>query len=191
MSGWLIAAYGGYLVWLLAGLADFACHRRTDLPHTSGLAESVLHLVQLSILGAGVCLALAFQIGTSVLAVLCLLVAAHAVVGYMDTRVAWPRREIRPSEQHVHSVLDMAPIIALAAVIAVQRDVITTPDWTLRLRDPALPLSAWASVLLPPLALCWLPALAELRAAMKAGRRDAAGAAPPSGAAVAHPAGLR
>lgn len=191
MSGWLVAAYAGYLAWLLAGFTDFACHRRTDLPHTSGLAESVLHIVQLSLLGLGICLALAFEIDTPVLAALCLLVAIHATVGYLDTKVAWPRRDIRPAEQHVHSVLDMAPIVALAAVIALNLYAITGPAWRLRLREPALPLSAWALVLGPALVLCWLPALVELRAAWRAARRGAAAAAPPSGAAAAHPTALR
>ena len=189
MSGWLVAAYAGYLAWLLAGFADFACHRRTDLPHTSGLAESLLHLAQLSVLGAGICLGLAFEIDTPVLVTLCLLVAVHAGVGYLDTRVAWPRRDIRPFEQHVHSVLDMAPIIGLAAVIALHLDAFTSPALQWRWRDSPLPLSVWASVLLPARALCWWPALIELRAAWRAARRDAGTAVPGSGAAVAHPTG--
>ena len=42
-----LLAYCGYLLWLLAGTGDFACHRRTDLPRTSGVAESFAHLLQL------------------------------------------------------------------------------------------------------------------------------------------------
>ncbi|MBN8768995.1 MAG: hypothetical protein J0I01_12465 [Stenotrophomonas nitritireducens] len=45
-------AYAGYLRWLLAGCADFACHRRSDLPHTSGLPESLLHVLQMAPMGA-------------------------------------------------------------------------------------------------------------------------------------------
>jgi hypothetical protein len=55
-----VALYLGYLVWLFAGLGDFLCHRRTDLPHTSGLTKSALHLPQLATIGAGVVLMLAF-----------------------------------------------------------------------------------------------------------------------------------
>lgn len=44
-------AYGGYLLWLLAGCLDFACRRRTQLPQTSGLRESAFHLAQLALLG--------------------------------------------------------------------------------------------------------------------------------------------
>jgi hypothetical protein len=30
-------------VWLGAGVADWWCHRRTDIEHTAGTGESVIH----------------------------------------------------------------------------------------------------------------------------------------------------
>lgn len=40
-----------YLLWLLAGTADFLLHRRSGIEATSGLRESSLHLVQIALLG--------------------------------------------------------------------------------------------------------------------------------------------
>ena len=38
-------------VWLLAGLADWLCHRTAHIECTSGVFESVLHLVQFALVG--------------------------------------------------------------------------------------------------------------------------------------------
>jgi hypothetical protein len=45
-------------VWLLAGLADYLCHRATNIETTSGVRESMLHLVQFGLVGIPVTLAL-------------------------------------------------------------------------------------------------------------------------------------
>lgn len=162
-GGW---AYAGYLAWLAAGFLDFAQHRRTDLPHTSGLRESSMHALQLGLLGGGVLAWLAFAPGPGLLAVLAALVVAHAVAGYVDTRTAFGRRTITPLEQHLHSVLDMAPWIALGAIVLVQGGADRAAGWALR-REPA-PAPLWLALLLPPLALCVLPWLHEFRAALRA-----------------------
>lgn len=160
--------YGGYLVWLLAGAGDFLCHRRTDLPHTSGLAESRLHLLQLAVIGAGLVLWLAFAPSLSMLIVVLALVCAHAVFGYLDTRRAFARRIISPLEQHLHSILDMAPIIAFGLLLGSEWSEVWHRGRPLAMRDPPFAPSIWMSVLLPALPLCVLPALLEFRAARRA-----------------------
>ncbi|HEY0335099.1 MAG TPA: hypothetical protein VGC74_15555 [Stenotrophomonas sp.] len=106
-------AYAGFLFWIIAGLSDFALHRRSDLAHTSGLAESSLHLVQLGLIGGSVAAWWALAPSWGAWCVAAALVLAHAVVGYLDTRSAYGKRAIVPLEQHVHSVLDAAPWIFL------------------------------------------------------------------------------
>lgn len=158
-------AYGAYLLWLLAGCLDFACHRRTDLPHTSGLRESALHLAQLALLGLALCLGLALRIGPAVLAALAALVAAHALLGYLDTRQAYGRRDIRPIEQHLHSVLDLAPVAALWWAWTWYE-----PSAGIALREPAPSPALWIAVLAPALVLCVAPAWLEWRASLAAAR---------------------
>lgn len=140
-----------YVLWLAAGTLDFHFHRRTDLPHTSGLRESTLHGVQLGLVGAGV-LAWLLLADTRALAVLlAVLAAAHAVAGYLDTASADRRRRISPAEQHVHSVLDVAPWLFVLWVAHHAE-----PVWALRW-NPA-PAQDWVLTLLPAMvvALSWL-----------------------------------
>lgn len=175
-ESWL--AYGGYLLWLVAGLGDFLCHRRTDLPHTSGVAESASHLIQLALLALAIVIGLAFEMGRAIALLLCVLVIVHAAVGYWDTRVAFKRRRVvAPLEQHIHSVLDMAPWISLAWVLVTTWPAAAGDGWGLALRRPALPLALWLAVLLPAGVLSVVPALLEFNAAWKA--RHEPRAAPP------------
>ncbi len=164
-GGW---AYAGYLAWLAAGSLDFIQHRRTDLAHTSGLAESHWHAVQIGLLGGGVLAWLALAPGLGLMAALSLLAAAHALAGYLDTRTAFGRRTIPPLEQHVHSILDMAPWIALAGVVIAQGGQAREAGWPLAWA-PAPPV-LWLALLLPALLLCVLPWLGEYRAALRAQR---------------------
>ena len=164
---WL--AYGGYLFWLTAGLADFLCHRRTDLPHTSGVPESFTHLLQLALLGVAIVVGLAFETGRATTLAIVALVALHALVGYWDTRIAFRRRRVLlPIEQHIHSVLDMAPIIALGWMVARSWPAAVDGGWHVEARIPAVPTVAWIAVLVPAVVLCAIPALVEFRAALAA-----------------------
>jgi hypothetical protein len=162
-------AYCLYVAWLVAGFGDFLCHRRTNLPRTSGVAESALHLLQLMLLGAGLLIGMAFAVTPLIAVVLLALVLAHAAAGYLDTRTAFLRRRvILPIEQHLHSVLDMAPIVALASLSIATWPAAVDGGWAATLRTPALPWTLWCAVLLPAAVLCVVPALLELRAAVVA-----------------------
>jgi hypothetical protein len=155
----------GYAIWLLAGLADFHCHRRAGLTGTSGVAEARLHLLQIGLLGVATVLVLAFRPGLGLTGVVAILVVAHAIVAYFDTRTAYGVRPITPFEQHVHSILDLAPWIALG-VLATRR-VDEGMGLGLSLRTPALPAALWLAVLLPSAMCCALPAALELWASIR------------------------
>lgn len=159
-------AYAGYLSWIAAGMADFALHRRSDLPHTSGLAESRLHLLQLVVVGTGLFIwwALAPNWGAWSLAAAC--VVLHAFFGYADTRSAWHRRDIVPLEQHIHSVLDFAPWLFLAWY-ASQIDV---PGAALRWQPRPWSVWLWLGI---PAAGAGLMALKEFHAAWRVARTPA------------------
>jgi hypothetical protein len=75
-------AAGVYALWLAAGWLDFHFHRRTDLPHTSAMRESLLHGVQLLLIGSGVLAWLLLENTLSLVTFLALLVLAHAIAGY-------------------------------------------------------------------------------------------------------------
>lgn len=162
------ALYASYVFWLLAGLADFICHRRTNLPYTSGLTESTLHLLQLALIGSCLALGLAFELTITMVAFIGVLVLAHAIIGYFDTRSAYGLREIGPLEQHIHSVLDMAPLIGLVLSTLMFSNF---DKHGIYWRDPPVGSGVWMIVVLPAIVLCGIPAALELLAALKA-RRD-------------------
>lgn len=170
MADPMLLAYLGYLAWLLAGFGDFMCHRRADLPHTSGLRESVLHLVQLALIGSAIVLGVLFEIGRTVAVILLSVVIAHALIGYLDTRVAFAKRVLVPLEQHLHSVLDMAPWIAFACAVALGWPDAIAPGWRWVLRVDAFDPARLGAVLVPAGLLCGVPALLEWRACLAARR---------------------
>ena len=157
-----------YWVWTVAGGLDFLCHRRTHLPTTSGTAESRMHLVQMALCGGATLLWLILEPTAGFALMLLVLVIAHAWAGYLDTRAAFRSvRIVLPVEQHLHSILDVAPWLAWAAIAwlaASDADL----DWALGVRQSPLPLTVWALVLMPALALCVPPALLEYRDALRA-----------------------
>lgn len=153
------AAAMGYGLWLVAGLADFILHRRANLAHTSGMAESALHLVQLLLVGLGILLWLYMQPSRPLLILWTAIATLHAAVGYLDTSVAYPRRRIGPLEQHVHSALDMAPWIAVACLWWLHGREESTA--AIALREPAFSTLHQAGVLLPAAVLTGVPAMVE------------------------------
>ena len=76
------------------------------------------------------------------------------------------RRVLLPIEQHIHSVLDMAPVIALGWAMATTWPAPVNGPW--QWRNPALPVDIWVAVLLPAVLICVVPAILEFRAARAA-----------------------
>lgn len=164
MSAWSLG-YAGYWIWMLAGFCDFLLHRRERLPVTSGLAESTMHLAQLAVCGTGVLMWLYLEPSTTLLVCSTVLAIAHAALGYLDTVVAFPRRRIGPVEQHVHSVLDMAPWVAVLAFVTLYHD---APGVGFQRRLPTPSPSVQLALLMPPLFLTLGPAMLEFFACLRA-----------------------
>ncbi|HSR64101.1 MAG TPA: hypothetical protein VLM17_00640 [Xanthomonadaceae bacterium] len=180
---WLL---GGVVfpAWLLSGCADYLCHARTDIAHTSGRHESALHLLQTAEIGLPVLLFLFFEVDALVLSVLLAGVVAHTATSWADLRWATPRREITPGEQYVHSFLNVLPWIALSLVavlhwpvVAAMFDPAVASDWGLRLRRPAFPLPLLAAVLAASLLLGVLPGLWEYARTVAAARHASSSSA--------------
>jgi len=99
-------------LWVAAGFTDYFCHRAARIQINSGTPESLLHLVQFSLIGLPVMLALFLRpnAGFFLFALFCILL--HHVVAYIDVRYADTTRKIAPVEQMVHSFLELLPITA-------------------------------------------------------------------------------
>ena len=114
---------GGVMpLWLGAGLADWYLHRRTRIEQTAGPRESALHSLMFAETGVPVLLGLFCEVNAGVLATAAGAVAAHSATAYWDQAYAEPRRRVMPVEQHVHSLLEVSPIMATFLLTALHWD---------------------------------------------------------------------
>jgi hypothetical protein len=100
-------------LWLLAGVGDYICHRRTGIERTSGVGESALHVLQAIEVGVPLVAGLFFEINALVLAIMATGVTAHMLTALWDGFYTSKLRRISPLEQHIHSHLEYVPLVAL------------------------------------------------------------------------------
>ncbi len=156
-------------VWLLAGVADWACHRRERIELSAGWEESALHLLMLGEVGLAVVLLLWWQVTATALLLVLVACVLHEITLWVDLTYASARRVIPPIEQWVHSLQMGLPWLGLLTLCIVYRGQAlamlglgsATADWGLRLRDPPVPVAAKAAVLVAALVMVVLPFLQE------------------------------
>ena len=105
-------------LWLAAGFADYLCHRAAHIETTSGAKESLLHLLQFGEMAVAVLAALFLDIDALVLLIMLICFLLHEATALWDVRYAVEMREVTPIEQHVHSFLEMMPLMGLALIAA-------------------------------------------------------------------------
>lgn len=103
-------------LWVLAGLTDYFLHKRTRIEENSGTKESVLHVLQLGESGIPVMVALLFEINALIIAMMLVALIVHEATALWDVTYAHTRRYISPFEQHVHSFLEVLPIMGVSFV---------------------------------------------------------------------------
>jgi hypothetical protein len=107
-------------LWVLAGLADWWCHRRTAIERTSGWPENAFHWVLLAEAGIALVAAALLEVNAAVLLLVFAAFLAHEVTTLIELRYVVPLREVRPLEQMVHSFMEILPLVVLA-LLAVMR----------------------------------------------------------------------
>lgn len=103
-------------LWVLTGLIDYFLHKRTQIEETSGTKESILHFLQLGEAGVPLVLALLFEVNALIVAVMLVALIVHEATALWDVTYAHTRRYISPWEQHIHSFLEVLPIMAISFV---------------------------------------------------------------------------
>jgi len=170
-----------YLVmpaWLAAGAADWACHRRAGLEHTTGVKEALLHLLMIAQMGLGVLAAVFLEINSAVLLLLITLLIAHALTSHWDLHYATGKRAVSAFEQSVHAYLEGLPLAALALLVAshwLQFTAIfgaaaSAPDWRWAWKADMLPTSTIAVLLAASAIFGFAPYAEELYRSLKARR---------------------
>ena len=109
-------------LWLLVGLTDYFLHKRTRIEDNAGTKESLLHAAQLTEAGIPVLLGLSLDINALVILVMLVALVAHEFTAWWDVAYTHTRRYIGPFEQHMHSFLEVLPIMAISFVTVLYWD---------------------------------------------------------------------
>lgn len=167
-------------VWLAAGFADYLCHRAASIATTSGWQESLLHLSQLAEMAIPTLAAIFLEINALFIAIMIVCLIAHEATAIWDVSYAYNRREVTPTEQHVHSFLEMLPLTGLLIVVTIHWQQFLAlfglgtedAEWTLRLKQPPLPWLYLSLILSVVFLFEVLPYLEELWRGIKGRSRN-------------------
>src|SRR5947199_6135224 len=126
-------------IWIGAGVADWWCHRRTDIEHTAGTTESVVHAAMMMEGGLPAMLGLFCEVNAGVLALTYLTLGVHELTAIVDVAYADERRRVTPTEQHVHGFLERVPLMAAVLLTTLHWDQARSvfgaggePDWRIK-----------------------------------------------------------
>lgn len=166
-------------MWITAGLADYYLHRRTLIEHTSGTRESVLHAIQLGEAGVPVLMGLLLDINALIILLMLLALVLHEATALYDLYYTVHRRYISPLEQHVHSFLELLPIMGVSFVTILYWNQFVglfglgpeAPRFTLAWKQPPLSPVYLAGLCAAIVLLILLPFGEELWRCLKAARR--------------------
>lgn len=171
-------------VWLAAGVADWACHKLDRIETSTGAPESMIHLLMLAEVGAPTLAALFFETTEPVAALMIAAFLAHEATALWDVTYASSRRRISPVEQHVHSFLELMPLLALTLLAcrhAPAFRAVLSParaDWRWRRRRQPPPSGRYVAGLLAAIGVLELaPFTEELARCLVTPRRDDAAVA--------------
>lgn len=114
----LILMYFLLPVWLAAGFADWLCHRASHIESTTGAKESLIHLLMFAEVGIPLLAAMFLDVNALVIAVMIVAFFVHEATAIWDVRYATTARTVAPVEQHVHSFLEMIPLMGLVSVVS-------------------------------------------------------------------------
>jgi hypothetical protein len=163
-------------LWLAAGFCDYLCHRATKIESTSGPKESALHLLQLTEMGVPILAAIFLEINALVIAGMIVAFVLHEATALWDVSYADSRREVTPIEQHVHSFLEMLPLMGLLIIVGLHWPQFLAlfgagneaPGFALRLKPDPLPWTYVAAVLAAVVVFSIVPYTEELLRGLRA-----------------------
>ena len=127
-------------LWVAAGFADWLCHRRADIEHTAGLKESLIHVLMFVEIGVPLLGALFLEINALVLGLMVLAFVLHEATALWDVSYAVSKREVSPLEQHVHSFLEMIPLMGILVLSVFYFERLMVVNFSLTLKSAPLPM---------------------------------------------------
>jgi hypothetical protein len=172
----LVLLYGVIPMWLAAGFADWCCHRATDIETTTGAKESLIHLLMFFEVGGPLLAGIFLEINAGIILFMVVMFLVHEATALWDVAYATTARLVTPFEQHVHSFLEMMPLLAIACVVVAHWGQALSliglgsehPRFTLSLKAHQLPIAYTATLFGAILLFELLPYLEELRRGIRA-----------------------
>jgi hypothetical protein len=113
----LILMYFILPVWLLAGCANWLCHPRGPYQRTTDAKGSLLHLLIFAEIGLPLLAAIFLQINAGIISLMIIAFVIHEATALWDVSYAVTARDVMPIEQHVHSFLEMIPLMGILFVV--------------------------------------------------------------------------
>jgi hypothetical protein len=133
-------------------------------------------LLQFAEIAGPILAALLLEINSGVILLMIVCLVLHQATAMWDLSYAHSRREIKPIEQHVHSVLEMMPLTGLLMVVAMHWNAFigllgfAPPRFAIVLKPEPLPWLYVVSILAATLLFELLPYLEELLRGLRYGR---------------------
>lgn len=136
----------------------------------------MIHLLMFVEVGIPLMLALICEVNALVLLVALIMFFVHEATALWDVSFAVSKRVVSPIEQHVHSFLEMIPLMAIGLLAVSHWEQMTAlfnlgtelPEFRLALKDPPLPGRYLVIVLSAAFLLSLLPYVFELRQGVRA-----------------------
>jgi hypothetical protein len=156
-------------LWIASGSIDYVLHKRSRIEATSGTYESVLHAAGISMSAIPVLGGLFLEVDAGVLLAMIAGYVAHAGMTIWDVAYASEKRDVVPTEQHVHGMLELLPFAALSfMLVAYRRQALALvgrgerPRFAFRRKRSALPAAPVAATIAAFTACVALPYVEEL-----------------------------
>jgi hypothetical protein len=161
-------------LWIASGSIDYVLHKRSRIEATSGTYESVLHAAGISMSAVPVLAGLFLEIDAGVLLAMIAGYVAHAGMTIWDVAYASEKRDVVPTEQHVHGMLEFLPFAALSfMLVAYRRQALALvgrgerPRFAFRRKRTPLPAAPVAATIAAFTAFVALPYVEELVRCMR------------------------
>lgn len=172
--------YGLLPLWGITGFIDWCCHRATGIERTSGVKESVIHLLMGVQLGIPIVLCIVFYVNVLILLICFLAFLCHEVVAHYDVYYSAPLRRISIWEVHVHNYMATIPLYLLMLIMVLNWEVVlklVSFDWAGQFELSRVPTPHGGSNYLRGYlafmaALCVFPYLEEFFRCLREARRN-------------------
>jgi len=161
-------------IWSLSGFLDWLWHRQTRIETTSGVKESLMHLLMMAAAGAPILTGLFLEMNAGTLALMGAGWLAREMTVVWDVNYTISRRTIFPREQHTHGYMQTIPFDIIATMVCLHPEKFlsllgTGPEkaeFKLRFRKPPVPLKDFVAIVACMGLLSGLPTLKNSGAAI-------------------------